>query len=36
MADSGSVELECLGLDTVASVYMNSVLVAATDNMFVR
>ena len=34
--DMGSVVLDCHGLDTVASVYVNNVLVGTSDNMFVR
>ena len=35
-ADMVSVLLDCYGLDTVASVYINNVLVGNSDNMFVR
>ena len=34
--DKTSVILDCHGLDTVASVYINNVLVGNSDNMFVR
>ena len=34
--DKTSVILDCQGLDTVASVYINNVLVGNSDNMFVR
>lgn len=32
----GSVYLDCLGLDTVSSVYINDVMVGVSDNMFIR
>ena len=34
--DKTSVILDCHGLDTVASVYINNVLVGNSNNMFVR
>ena len=35
-AERTSLLLDCHGLDTVASVYINNVIVGTSDNMFVR